>query len=230
MSEDPTVPADVPVEEAPSAAEPTDAPPPWGEDFDAARAWQTITHQRKREAELEAVAKEYERLKSDPEAQREFIATLGYEVEDDDYEDEPTTPQENPEVAALRQQLEDLANWRNQREAQEREAAFNADLDRLAAEAQVELDQEDREWIAFRASRNGPESFTPEAVKQAFQALYDRDIARSKQYVERVKSGKKAPSVTPAGTAAAPTPPDLDDPQSRVKFMLERMTGGGQST
>jgi hypothetical protein len=229
VSEDPTIPADEPVEAAQSAPETTDAPPPWGEDFDAARAWQTITHQRKREAELETVAKEYERLKSDPDAQKEFLSTLGYEVEDDDdmFDEQP---QENPEVAALKKQLEDLSTWRDREEAQRREAAFNADLDRLADKAEVELDPEDRELIAYLASKNGPENFTPQAVEQAFEALLARYEQNAQRSMERMKKGKKAPVVTPAGTSAVPTPPNLDSHADRVKHMLERMTGGGTAT
>jgi hypothetical protein len=227
VSEDPTIPADEPVEAAQSAPETTDAPPPWGEDFDAARAWQTITHQRRREAELEAVAREFERLKSDPDAQKEFISGLGYEVEEDDIEDDE--PGTNPDVAALKQQLDDLAQWREQREAEERAAAFNADVDRLAEEADVELDSDDREWIAYRASK-AQGGFTPEAVQAAFKALYDRDIARAQRYGERLKNSKKAPVVSPPGVPATPAPTDLDDPQARVKFMLERMQGGGSLT
>jgi hypothetical protein len=227
VSDDPVIPADEPVEAAQSAPETTDAPPPWGEDFDAARAWQTITHQRRREAELEAVAKEFERLKSDPDAQKEFISGLGYEVEEDDIEDDE--PGTNPDVAALKQQLDDLAQWREQREAEERAAAFNADVDRLAEEADVELDSDDREWIAYRASK-AQGGFTPEAVQAAFKALYDRDIARAQRYGERLKNSKKAPVVSPPGVPATPAPTDLDDPQARVKFMLERMQGGGSLT
>jgi hypothetical protein len=206
VSDDPVIPADEPVEAAQSAPETTDAPPPWGEDFDAARAWQTITHQRRREAELEAV---------------------GYEVEEDDIEDDE--PGTNPDVAALKQQLDDLAQWREQREAEERAAAFNADVDRLAEEADVELDSDDREWIAYRASK-AQGGFTPEAVQAAFKALYDRDIARAQRYGERLKNSKKAPVVSPPGVPATPAPTDLDDPQARVKFMLERMQGGGSLT
>jgi hypothetical protein len=227
VSDDPVIPADEPVEAAQSAPETTDAPPPWGEDFDAARAWQTITHQRRREAELEAVAREFERLKSDPDAQKEFISGLGYEVEEDDIEDDE--PGTNPDVAALKQQLDDLAQWREQREAEERAAAFNADVDRLAEEADVELDSDDREWIAYRASK-AQGGFTPEAVQAAFKALYDRDIARAQRYGERLKNSKKAPVVSPPGVPATPAPTDLDDPQARVKFMLERMQGGGSLT
>jgi len=42
--------------DAPDADKPADktTAPPWGEDFDAARAWQTITAQRTAEAELKA--------------------------------------------------------------------------------------------------------------------------------------------------------------------------------
>jgi hypothetical protein len=228
VSDDPVIPADEPVEAAQSAPETTDAPPPWGEDFDAARAWQTITHQRRREAELEAVAKEFERLKSDPDAQKEFISGLGYEVEEDDIEDDDESGV-NPDVAALKQQLDDLAQWREQREAEERAAAFNADVDRLAEEADVELDNDDREWIAYRASK-AQGGFTPEAVQAAFKALYDRDIARAQRYGERLKNSKKAPVVSPPGVPATPAPTDLDDPQARVKFMLERMQGGGSLT
>jgi hypothetical protein len=227
VSEDPTVPAVEPVEAAQSAPETTDAPPPWGDDFDAARAWQTITHLRGRETELEKQAREYERLQSDPDAQSEFLAKLGYEVEEDDI-DEPD-PGVDPEIQSVKQQIEELAKWRADREAEERATAFNADVNRLAEAAEVELDDDDREWIAYRASK-ADGGFTPKAVEAAFKALYDRDIARAAAYGERLKNSKKAPVVSPPGVPATPAPEDLNDPQARVKFMFERMTGGGSQT
>jgi hypothetical protein len=222
VSDDPTIPADEPVEAAQSAPETTDAPPPWGDDFDPARAWKTISHLRSRETELEKQAREYERLRSDPEAQREFLDSLGYEVEDDDL-DEPA-PQADPEAAALKAQLEEIVSWKEQREAAEREAAFRKDVTQLATEADVELDESDLEWIAFRASKSG--EVNAASVKTAFDALYERDIARAQRYGERLKNSKKAPVVTPQGAAATPAPPDLDNDAERQRWMLERMQGG----
>lgn len=50
---------------AATATEPTgtEAKPPWGDDFDPARAWQTIQNQRRIETELKAKVSEYEREK-----------------------------------------------------------------------------------------------------------------------------------------------------------------------
>jgi hypothetical protein len=223
VSDDPTIPADEPVEAAQSAPETTDSEPaPWGDDFDQQRAWRTITHQRDQLKEFERAAKEYERLKSDPDAQREFLDSLGYEVEEDDIDTDE--PGENPDVAALKQQLQDLAQWREQEEAARREAAFRKDVGALAEQAEVELDNDDLEWIAFRASKTG--EVNAASVKAAFDALYERDIARAQRYGERLKNSKKAPVVTPQGAAATPAPPDLDDQAARHRWMLERMQGG----
>lgn len=85
-----------PVETAQAAVEPTsETPVPWGDDFNAERAWKTITHLRDREKELEKQAKEFERLQSDPDAFREFVSQRGYELPDED-EPEPDED-ESPE-------------------------------------------------------------------------------------------------------------------------------------
>lgn len=101
-------PADVPVETAQDAVEPnepssTESPAPWGEDFDKDRAWRTITHLRDREKELEPQAKQFERLRNDPDAFREFLSEQGYELpeEDDEPEDVEQPTFHDPRVDQL---------------------------------------------------------------------------------------------------------------------------------
>lgn len=225
-----SVPADEPVDAAQGAVT-DDAPPPWGDDFDPNRAWKTITHLRDREKELERAAKEYERLTSDEDAFKTLGAEkFGYDfaADEDDVEDFDTDPTA-AELAAVKQQLEDLTKWRDQELTTRQEQAFQNHLGQLAEAAEVELEDTDKEWIALHASR-ADGGVNPQNVEAAFNALRARFEAQEQAAIERLKQGKKrAPHVANAGTPATVTE-DLDDPQTRVRWMVERMQGGGSQT
>lgn len=92
MADDPDDLAEEPVETAQEPVEPTTAEPeaeahPWGEDFDPERAWNTIQNLR----QFEKQAKEYERLRSDPDAIYELARQAGLVEEAEDPEPEPET-------------------------------------------------------------------------------------------------------------------------------------------
>ena len=155
MSDDPTQAAES-AEIAQSAVETESSPPPWGEDFNPERAWNTITHLRGREKELESEAKQWKQFREDEEFRKQQLAELGYEFEEepddeDDYEDEPAQPAQDPRVDAL------IAE-----RAQER---YERDLEKFSGDR--ELSTQAKDWIQYTTARTGN---SPEALEKAVKA------------------------------------------------------------
>jgi hypothetical protein len=201
----PDVPADVPVETAQDAVEPTlETPVPWGDDFNPERAWKTITHLRDREKELEKQAREYERLQQDDSAFKEFVSQRGYEIPDDEIEEPDSF--DDP-IADVRKTVDELAQWRQQQEVDRALNAFNSDIDTKAEKAGVSLDQVDRDWLLQESLKGG---FTPDAVNKAFAALATRNKALEQAAIDRYLNSKRAPTPPQAGKAGAPEFDHLD--------------------
>src|SRR5688500_13361811 len=115
MVDEPVVPAVEP-EEAAQVAATEPAAPPWGDDFDAQRAWETITKLRG----FEKQAKEFERIQSDDDARAEWLKSQGYEIADDepdDSDDEELFEEDDP-IAPVRTELEEIKQWKAQQEAE----------------------------------------------------------------------------------------------------------------
>lgn len=208
-SEEATAETTEPVE---AAAEAT-TPPPWGDDFNPERAWNTIQKQRDREKELEAEAKELHRLRNDPEAQKEFLESLGFEVPEDDDEPEETVEDDpiNPRLSALEQKIQE-------REAAEAAKAFEDHLDELAKGKELELTPRQRKQILRDSIDAG---FSPEATEKAFNELVDELTDYERRAIERYTGSKKTPTVPPSSKSATQTP-DLDDPKARQAWLKER--------
>ena len=230
-TEQSAVEAETPDVEAPVSE---DAPPPWGEDFDPSRAWNTITHLRDREKELAKQVKEFERLRSDPEAQRAFLNELGYELED---EPEETADDDEPEyddpamarIAALEKRLAE-------KERTESEAAGRAALEEQVEYAKKRMDAtfeqlqvsdaDEREWIVNKAltldpivDENGRQVPDIATAHKAFNELFTR---KQKAWADT----KNAPVVQP-GTAGTQVP-DLSDPEQRHEWMRQRLLASQQ--
>ena len=196
------------------------SPPPWGDDFNAERAWQTITHLRGREKELESAAKAYERLQEDEDARLEQLQKWGFEIEDGadddeedlpDYGEEEEQPAHDPRVDVLQEQLNSVLQANAIRE-------FNEDLDSAAKEAGVTLSQRDRVIVQRESMENG---FNPQATRNALNALKEEREELRKQAIEEYRSSKKAPHVSSVGRGATQVP-DLDDQEQRIAWMTER--------
>lgn len=216
---DPAAEAD-PVEETS-----TTSPPPWGEDFQPERAWQTITHLRGREKELESDAKAFKRLREDEDARREFLAELGYEVADDeeDSEEEVTDSYEEEETPSeYQKRLEALEAREQERQANAAVQQFKDHVTDLAAKAEVELDDDDVEFLFTKSVNQG---FTEKATEAAFEKYVERNKAREAQILERYRGAKKAPAVVPDGKSASQVP-NLDNARDRQAWMLERLNSG----
>jgi hypothetical protein len=219
MSDEPVVPAVEPEEAADTAVEPTS--PPWGDDFDAQRAWDTIQKLRP----FEKQAREFERIKTDEEARAAFIKELGYEFADDD---EPDVPEEelfedDDPVAPLNKKLTELEQWKQQQEAKETANQIRQDLDAIHGDSDWELDDKARRWIVHEASQD-PKGFDRAALERAHKDLIDQWEQIAARGVERAKKPKpKAPHITAAGKPATGTKSITDmTPEEHRQWARER--------
>jgi hypothetical protein len=201
----------------------TSTPPPWGEDFNPERAWNTIQAQRARELELESDSKALKRLREDREAQREFLAEIGYELPDDD-DDVDDTDDDDP-ITPVRSEVEALKAWKQQQELEQGLALFKADVDDLAREAGVDLSERDykRVWRdAEEQASSSKKQFDRSLVASVFKELLEEREQLKRQAIEEYTNSKKAPHV-PGTSKSATQVPDLDDPKERTRFMKERL-------
>ena len=222
---------DLAAESADATAEPgtpaPDAPPPWGDDFDADRAWKTISHLRGREKELESEAKRYKALTEDDNALREFLAEKGYELPDDDEPDPDDFESEDDPLADLRSEVQSIKEFHEAQKAERAVDAFAKHLGELSTGAEIELSDRDKQIVFRDALDMG--GLTKANTEKAFKA--HTEYLRS--YESRVRQGwqesKKttAPAVK-SGTSATQVP-DLDDPQSRVAWMQEQLANRSAS-
>lgn len=217
------------VEETPSpeAAETTaEESPPWGDDFDASRAWNTIQTLRGEVKESKQTAQEAKELRDaisiaqDPNhpQHREALEYLEfpYELEDDeDFDLEDDSDPNAERLSAVEQQLQSQQEAENLRE-------FNAHLGDLAENAEIELSQRDQNYLLNASVEGG---FTPEATEQAFKDWFEERKNHDKQVVERYLKTKQAPHVSKVGSSATELP-DLDDRQKRIAHMTEQYLMG----
>jgi hypothetical protein len=216
MSDDLTDPAEVPVETAQDAVEPNEpvaeAPAPWGDDFNPDRAWRTITHLRDREKELEKQAKEFERLRNDPDAFREFVSELGYELPEDD--DEPDT-HEQPDFRDPRvdQILAERDQERRNQQVMEQAAK---DVTAIQSEIGRDLTQAELERLGKLAI---PDDKGIPRVALAWAEIKELELANRKP---------QKPARPPATGSQGVEKFDIRDPEQRIKRMaaiLEASSG-----
>ncbi len=199
--------AEEPVEAAQDAVETTEpdsveAPAPWGDDFDPSRAWQTITHLRDREKELEKQAKEFERLQSDPDAFREFLSQRGYELPEED--DELEHDDEAPEFRDPR--VDQLLAEREQERRQQITFEVNAtELDEIQKQVERDLTKEEIETLTSLAV---PDKDGIPHIKPVWDAL--QKLAPKEEPV------KVKPSRTPPAGGPGEEKFDINDPAQRV--------------
>ena len=206
----------------PGTPAPDTPPPPGGAEFDPARAWQTITHLRDREKELESEAKQAKALREDPNALREFLADLGYELPDDEDDDLETDFEEDDPIAPLRSEVQSIQEYIAEQRAERTVDAFAKHLSQLSADAELELSDRDKQ-IVFRDALDMKGGLNKANTEAAFKA--HTDYLRS--YESRVREGwqqsKKAPAAATNSGKSATQVPDLDDPRQRQAWMLEQM-------
>lgn len=157
----------------------------------------------------------WEQLQSDPETQRQFLQSLGYEVEEPDqgYAD----PNED-----LRQKLAELETWKDNLTAEQAQAQQLQRLEQSVNEqftAIPDLNPADREWVEDRAlTRLPPREDGMPDVQAAYQALVERD---NRLLSERAKRRKSAPTFA-AGGKEGTQAPDMGDDDTRRAYMAAR--------
>lgn len=182
MSEDPTQAAES-AEIAQSAVESEGSPAPWGDDFNPERAWNTITHLRGREKELESEAKQWKQFREDEEFRRQQLSELGYEFEEDDEDDD--TDDELAAQPAHDPRVDQLIAER----AQER---YERDLGKFAGDR--ELSTQAKDWIQYTTSRSGN---SPEALEKAVHAWVEYEDGL-RESVKRERPKPPTPPSTPS--------------------------------
>lgn len=208
------------------AASASETPAPWGEDFNPERAWNTISHLRGVEKELEPKAKQYERLVNgeDPDAVQEILEKYGYEISNDDDEEEETdelAEWEDPtaaELAALKKEQAELKAWKDAQEGMQQVAAFESTVDALAEKDHVELEDFHKLYIAQQVSGNP----TPKAIEKAYTDLKSRLEEGQKKTIGNHIKSKSAPS-GPGGGESASEVPDLNSRAEIVAHMQSKM-------
>lgn len=212
-------PAEEPVETAQDAVEPTEpASPeaaPFDGEFDADRARRTIDHLRDRERELEKQAKQFERLQNDPEAFREFVSAQGYEIPEDEPDDEPVAPTfHDPRVDQL------LAEREQERLNQLVMEHAAKDVEEIQTELGRKLSEKELKNLGELAI---PDENGIPRVSLAWQRLNDLRADWQKDWIE----GKKTPSTPPTGSQGSEKF-DIRDPDQRIaRFVaaMERNSG-----
>lgn len=160
------------------------SPPPWGDDFNPERAWQTITHLRDREKELESDAKAFKRLQDDEDARRDLLSQWGYEIdegqqeEEEELEEETPAPQLDPRVDALI--------------AERAQEAFERDLTKFAGDREVSPQAHD--WIESQTLKNGA---SPEALEKATKAWFEFEDGLTTKARESYLQSKQTPTRPP---------------------------------
>lgn len=243
MLDDPTTPVETPeveptepsgeaVAETPDAPETESSAPPWGEDFNPERAWNTIQAQREENKQLkqsEADAKAYRALREDPEAFQAFLDEQGYEVADDgepEAPDDDTDDEDEDEyLDPLEQRLMQLEQAEQARLEQQEQAREKAELDRLVTNVEQqftqigkEFDDDDKQFFVNDSRRFPPlEDGSPD-----IKASYEAELARFHKWQKGWADTKKGAVVPGAGTPGTQAP-NFDNEQERHAWQQSQM-------
>jgi predicted nuclease with TOPRIM domain len=158
-----------------------------------------------------------QQLESDPSAQREFLQSLGYEVE------EPAPGLADPNED-LRQKLAELESWKESLTAEQAQAQQLKVLEQSVDEqftAIPDLNPSDREWVEDRAlTRIPPREDGMPDIQAAYQQLVERD---NRLLSERAKRRKSAPAFAQGGKEGTQAP-DMGDDDTRRAYMAARFS------
>jgi hypothetical protein len=174
---------------------------------------------QKRYTDLQAEYTRTRQQMTDPEYQQqvaqEWLTQNGYALPEDEPDpDEFADPNE-----ALRRELEELKQWRDQFESstQQQQQIQALEESTEAKLAQIQgLDDGDKNWIVSRAIVLPPTEDGSLDVDTAYQELVARDQAAQKRWAT---SKQRAPFVPPGGRPANEVP-DLSSHEGRVNNMM----------
>lgn len=162
---------------------------------------------------------------TDPEYQKQLMAQWGYEVEEPEpqYEADPTDE--------LRQQIAELAEWKNAQEQQRQQAE---QLDQITASVNdqfkataPDLDDATREWVTTRALNMDPRDDGMPNIAGAYQDFQAWE-AQQQQKWEQARKRPRAPQIPPGGQAGTDAP-NLDDREARRAWMAEQLDARANS-
>lgn len=222
--------AQTPEESQPVETTEEKSSPPWGDDFDAQRAWDTITNLRGEVKEAKSASasdedREILAALNDPERHQEVLDRLGYELGDetgdDEYDEfglEDEDDLQDPNVERLTRLEAELGRQQEEKDLE----SFNSHLNDLAQQSEVKLSNRDREYL-FLASQS--QGFTPQATEKVWKEWAQERENERKGVIEDYVKSKKASPVPSVGTSATEMP-NLDDPQTRRAWMAERLEQG----
>lgn len=191
-----------------------------------AQAWGTQASQKA--AELEAWRQSIE---TDPDAQREFLKGLGYDIEDpepDVLPDDPTAAQ----LAAYEQRLAAIESKAQQdemdRQLQAAEQHFDKAFTALGSERGSPLTEEEQNAVVGLALTMpaGPDGMPP--VKDAFAQLEKLFESRQAAWAASKQTSHKFTSN--GGPVSEDNRLDIDDPEERQRRMAQRLADLNNST
>lgn len=209
-------------EQAPTADEQQSPSPPWGEDFDAERAWSTIQTQRQAEKDLKAQVGEYEALLADPDA---LLSRLGYEtVTDEDPQAPAGGEQEYDPLAEIRGQVDQIQGTLAQQQAQEIHRELGDHIDTLLGESDLKLTKKQRAAIAAEAWNDGDPS--PAHTAQVVKDWADDLAAYRDEAVSGYRKSKRAPRAAPQGQPGSKQI-DFSNEEERQRMFAELMAAEG---
>jgi hypothetical protein len=157
---------------------------------------------------------------NDEEYRKQLMAQWGYEVEDAPPEQEWVDPTDE-----LRQELNELKQWRDQRtqaeQEQEQLQRITASVDDQFKAAQADLDPATREWVTTRALNMDPREDGMPDIAGALEAYGAWVEGQQKQW-EEARRKPRAPRI-PSGGQEGTSAPDLNDREARRAHMAEQL-------
>jgi hypothetical protein len=187
------------------------APPPWGEDFNPQRAWDTITAQRESEATLKQQLQESQQVKdlweaaqNDPELQAQILGLWGYDIEGNE---DPGSQQEqafqDPRVDALLQE----------RQAEQDANLLTGHIQQLAEKEGVALSDGQFQRLFRDAVDAG---LNPQGTEQVFKQFVEDRKQEEQAIIDRYVKSKRTPRPASGGVPGSEKV-DLSNEEERLK-------------
>lgn len=210
-------------EQAPTADDTQHSSPPWGEDFDAERAWSTIQTQRQAEKDLKAQVAEYEQLLGNPDA---LLNQLGYETvaDEDEQQFDPGYQEQEDPLAEIRGQVDQIQGTLAQQQAQEIHREMGDHIDSLLTESDLKLTKKQKAAIAAEAWNDGDPS--PAHTAQVVKDWADDLAAYRDEAVSGYRKSKRAPRAAPQGQPGSKQV-DFSNEEERQRMFAELMAAEG---
>ncbi len=181
------------------------------------QAWGT--QQSQKAAQLEA---QLEALKTDPDAQRQFLQELGYQIEEEPEEDELDADELatlRKELSGLKQQFEQTTSQAQQdREIQRIDDHFESGFARFSKDRGEPLDDNEKAAIIGLALTMPAEDGLP-PVEKAWDVLEEMWTGRQTKWA----ASKKPSHRVSANGREADTKPDLSTTEAKRDFILSRL-------